>query len=157
MPPAELAITHIANSLPPAFVLTRHPETKSAGAVPIPSPYEFPLEGQPNSNLMHELRWYLEHFLDYPFPPETTRAGRILDALKAWGTSAFNALFDRRDAHAWPAAANILQIRSDDPHILSWPWEALYDPQATYLAHHRSRNHRHRHRRHSDSSDPLQG
>ena len=136
MPPSELAITHAANSTPPTFVLTRHPEPKSAAPVPIPSPYDFPVEAQPTSNLMRELRWYLEHFLDYPFPPETTRADRVLDALKAWGTAAFNALFDRRDTSVWLAASNILQICGDDPHILSWPWEALYDPQATYLAQH---------------------
>ncbi len=70
---------------------------------------------------MRELRWYLEHFLDYPFPPETTHAEHVLDALKAWGAQAFN-------------------VRSDDPHILSWPWEALFDPQANYLAHERRLN-----------------
>jgi tetratricopeptide (TPR) repeat protein len=86
---------------------------------------------------MHELRWYLEHFLDYPFDPEIGHAVRVLDALQAWGTKAFNALFDRRDAGEWLADSKILQVRSDDPHILSWPWEALFDPQRNYLAHER--------------------
>ena len=86
---------------------------------------------------MTELRWYLEHFLDYPFDPEIGHAGRVLDALEAWGTQTFNALFDRRDAGDWLADSEILQIRSDDPHILSWPWEALFDPQHNYLAHER--------------------
>jgi tetratricopeptide (TPR) repeat protein len=84
---------------------------------------------------MRELRWYLEHFLDYPFDPEIAHAECVLDALQAWGTQAFNALFDRRDAPGWLAACDLLQIRSNDPNILSWPWEALYDSQATYLAH----------------------
>ena len=39
---------------------------------------------------MRELRWYLEQFLDYPFRPETDHAGHVLDALRAWGTQAFN-------------------------------------------------------------------
>jgi len=67
---------------------------------------------------MEQLRWYLEHFLDYPFDPEIGHAEHVLDALKSWGTRAF-------------------KIRSDDPHILSWPWEALFDPQRSYLAHER--------------------
>jgi hypothetical protein len=86
---------------------------------------------------MEQLRWYLEHFLDYPFDPEIGHANYVLDALQSWGTQAFNALFDRRDADKWLADSEILQIRSDDPHILSWPWEALFDPQRSYLAHER--------------------
>ena len=68
---------------------------------------------------------------------KSATAERVLDALQAWGTQAFNALFDRRDADKWLAGSEILQIRSDDPHILSWPWEALFDPQRNYLAHER--------------------
>jgi len=96
------------------------------------------VEGHPNSPLMRELRWYLEQFLDYPFHPETDHADHVLDALRAWGTQAFNALFDRRDAGNWLAGSAILQVRADDPHILSWPWEALYDPLAgAFLAQQR--------------------
>src|ERR1022692_4337352 len=68
---------------------------------------------------------------------KSATAERVLDALQAWGTQAFNALFDRRDADKWLAGSEILQIRSDDPPILSWPWEALFDPQRNYLAHER--------------------
>src|SRR6266436_3282463 len=92
-----LAIAHVESSSPPSFVLTRLPDGKSAAPVTIRSPYEFPVESQPTSNLMIELRWYLERFLDYPFHPETDHAGHVLDALKSWGTQAFNVLFDRRD------------------------------------------------------------
>src|SRR5260370_28576196 len=136
-PTAALAIEHAEKSSPPVFNLTRLPDGKSAAPVTILSPYEFPVEGQPNSNLMLQLRWYLEQFLDYPFEPEIGHADRVLDALKAWGTQAFNALFDRRDAANWLAAAGILQVHSDDPQILSWPWEALFDPQSNYVAHQR--------------------
>src|SRR5229473_1281111 len=90
-----LAIAHVENSSPPSFVLTRLPDGKSAAPVAIRSPYEFRVESRPNSNLMIELRWYLERFLDYTFHPETDHADHVLDALKAWGTQAFNALFDR--------------------------------------------------------------
>jgi hypothetical protein len=88
-----LAIAHAENSSPPAFVLSRLRDGKSAAPVTISSPYELLVEGQPNSNLMDQLRWYLEHFLDYPFDPEIGHAGHVLDALEAWGTQAFNALF----------------------------------------------------------------
>ena len=132
-----LEIGHVEGASPAAFTLTRYPDGKSLAAVAVASPYEFPVEGQPNSHLMRELRWYLERFLDYPFPPEVVHAEHVLEALRGWGTGAFNALFDRRDAGSWLAASGILQVRSDDPAILSWPWEALFDPQANYLAHER--------------------
>ena len=133
-----LAIEHVDGSSPAAFKLTRLEDGKSLSSVAIGSPYEFPVEGRPNSLLMRELRWYLEQFLDYPFHPETDHADHVLEALRAWGTQAFNALFDRRDAGDWLGHSSILQVRADDPHVLSWPWEALYDPQAdAYLAHQR--------------------
>ena len=122
---SALAIEHVEGSSPPAFKLTRLEDGKSLPAVSIGSPYEFPVEGRPNSPLVRELRWYLEQFLDYPFHPETDHADHVLDALRAWGTQAFNALFDRRDAGDWLGHSAILQVRADDPHVLSWPWEAL--------------------------------
>jgi tetratricopeptide (TPR) repeat protein len=127
---ATLAIIHTKASNPPVFTLTRLPDGKELTPVSITSPYEFPVEGSPQFRLMGRLRWYLEKFLDYPFPPETDQAEHVLDALKAWGTQAFNAIFDRRDAGDWLKQANIIQIKSDDPVVLSWPWEALFDPQA---------------------------
>jgi tetratricopeptide (TPR) repeat protein len=136
-PTGTLAIEHVEGSSPPAFQLTRLSDGKSAEPVSIVPPYGFPVEGQPTSDLMRELRWYLEQFLDYPFHPQTVHAEHVLDALKAWGTQAFNALFDRRDAGEWLAASGILQVRSDDATILSWPWEALFDPQAGYLVQER--------------------
>ena len=133
---AALVIEYVESSSPAAFKLTR-PDGKSAAPVFILSPYEFQVEGRPNSNLMRELRWYLEQFLDYPFHPETDHADRVLAALRAWGVQAFNALFDRRDAGDWLGNSSILQVRGDDAHILSWPWEALYDPQAGGFVAHR--------------------
>src|SRR5271165_927750 len=113
---AALAIEHVESSCPPAFKLTRLSDDRSLPAVAIGSPYEFPVEGRPNSPLMRELRWYLEQFLDYPFHPETDHADHVLDALRAWGTQAFNALFDRRYADEWLRDSAILQVRADDPH-----------------------------------------
>jgi hypothetical protein len=63
-----------------------------------PSPHGFSVEGRPNSDLLRELQWYLETFLDYPFPPEIDHADRVLKALKDWGEQTFEALFDNRSA-----------------------------------------------------------
>ncbi len=133
-PITALSIEHLPNSSPPSFKLTRA-DGKSLPPVSLPSPYKCPVEGQPNSHLMRELRWYLEKFLDYPFPPETIHADHVLDSLKSWGAQSFNALFDRGYGREWLTHSAILQIRSDDPHVLSWPWEALFDPlAASFLA-----------------------
>ncbi len=122
---------HVEGSSPPAFILQRLADGKAVAPVGIESPYQFAVEGQPNSNLMRELRWYLEGFLDYPFPPETGHAERVVNALRDWGSQAFNALFNRRDAGEWLEQSGILQVRSDDAIVLSWPWEALFDPHST--------------------------
>jgi hypothetical protein len=71
---AAFAIEHVEGSSPPTCKLTRLEDGKSLSPVAIPSPYEFPVKGRPNSPLMRELRWYLEQFLDYPFHPETDHA-----------------------------------------------------------------------------------
>ena len=86
------------------------------------------------------LSWYFEEFLDYPFPPRTEQAANIEDALEAWGQEAFDALFASGQARDWMLEANRsgvfrLQILSSDPATLSWPWEALCDPQIGVLAH----------------------
>jgi hypothetical protein len=109
--------------------------------VPVPSPFGFPVEGLSNGDLMGELRWYLEEFLGYPFPPQTDRAERVQKALRRWGEQAFNALFGDRVGGGLFAKATakgykqlLLLISSDDPQVLGWPWEALRDPQMALLA-----------------------
>ena len=125
------------------FQVTRTEPFKTSKPVTVPSPYTWPVEGRPTSNLMAELQWYLEQFLEYPFPPETEHAERILNSLKRWGEEAFEALFGNLSGGSLFQAATIadykglaLQIASDDAGVLSWPWEALRDPQlGTALAH----------------------
>ena len=129
-----LTISHLPDSNPPSFQV--RDSSKASKPATVPSPYTFEVEGRPNSNLMQELKWYLETFLDYPFPPETDHADRVLKALRDWGEKAFSALVldvnARRmfDAATGKKYSNLhLQISSDDPQILSWPWEALRDPE----------------------------
>jgi len=137
-----LLVRHIPQSEPPQFQVTRLPDGKTTGqAIEIPSPARFPVQGRPQSNLLRETQWYLETFLDYPFPPETDHASRVQDALRAWGRQAFESLFgDRAGGRLFDGATSAaytelhLQISSDDPRVLGWPWEALYDPEVGYLA-----------------------
>ena len=135
-----LLIRHVESGDPPKFQAICPQDARSTETVAIPSPVGFPVEGRPN-DLMFELRWYLEGFLDYPFPPETEHAERVRDALRQWGMEAFNKLFgDRRGGEIFNDATREgyeslhLLISSDDPQVLGWPWEALHDPQAGQLA-----------------------
>jgi hypothetical protein len=136
MPTIELR--HVSESNPPSFLVVGE-NRKSLGPFAAPSPAETMVAG--GRKLLPELRWYLEAFLEYPFSPETERAERLLAALEGWGRAAFNALFGGRDAGVLLADATQagyeqlrLEVWSDDPAVLSWPWEALRDTQASYLA-----------------------
>jgi len=122
-------------------VSARDDKTISAPVL-IPSPATISIDGRPNSNLLTELQWYLEHFLDYPFDPETDHAERIQRALELWGETAFRALFSDDtgyrlfDAQTQNDFSNLdLQIVSDDAGVMGWPWEALRDPDHGTLAH----------------------
>ena len=135
-----LVIRHMPDSDPPEFQVARE-DQKTSEPAQVVSPFGFPVEGRPKSGLMRELRWYLEDFLEYPFPPNTDHADNVLVALDKWGKKAFNELFDGgmardffRDATNEGYQNLRLQIMSDDPTILQWPWEALLDEQAAYLS-----------------------
>jgi tetratricopeptide (TPR) repeat protein len=136
-----LLIRHIDQSDPPRFLVVRLRDGKSIEGIAVPSPEGFPVAGRPDSDLLYELRWYQETFIDYPFPPETDHAERVLDSLKSWGVKAFLSLFGSMQGRDWFRDATRegyeqlhLHISSDDPRILSWPWEALQDPETNALA-----------------------
>jgi tetratricopeptide (TPR) repeat protein len=122
------------------FQVIRLKDGKQAEPVDVPSPVAQLVGARANSSLMAELRWYLEHFLDYPFPPETEHAQEVQQALKAWGRAAFAALFGggrgrdflRRLTDAGETVC--LQVASDHASFLAWPWEALEDTEAGHLA-----------------------
>jgi hypothetical protein len=105
--PTTLMIEHIPGDTP-TFVVRRLDDGKGSRLVQVPSPYGLGVEGRRNGDLMRELRWYLENFLEYPFEPETDHADRVLRALRNWGQQTFEALFASLDSgrlfHA--AAAN---------------------------------------------------
>ncbi|MCP4040807.1 MAG: CHAT domain-containing protein, partial [Gammaproteobacteria bacterium] len=122
------------------FIVTR-PDGKISTAVELTPPDAVQIEGRPDSNLVQDLRWYLEEFLDYPFHPNTGIAQRTQDGLKGWGEENFTRLFTGEPLLWYDRARNAglaeltLKIASDDPRILAWPWEALRDPHGTTLAH----------------------
>jgi len=115
---------------------------KTSASVVLPRPESIVVPSQPHSNLMQELHWYLEDFLELPIGAYLDRARRTQDFLKQWGLNCFQALFKDR-ARDWFQKAreagleNLrLKISSDDPVVLSWPWEALCSPDDDFLAHH---------------------
>ena len=59
------------------------PDGRYAEEAVITAPEALQVEGRPDSNLSLDLRWYLEEFLDYPFPPRTEVAERVQASLKA--------------------------------------------------------------------------
>jgi hypothetical protein len=135
-----LVVSHVHDSDPAQFEVVRLRDGKRSATVELPSPYQFPVAGRANNHLMSALAWYLERFLDYPFPPRTEQAVAVEEALEAWGRRAFDCLFDSGSARDWMTAAKQVvgfnfHISSDDPAVLSWPWEALCDPEAGVLAH----------------------
>ena len=136
-----LIVKHVAHGEPAHFQVVRQRDGKSTDPRIVVSAFGFPVEGRPDSDLVRELSWYLETFLDYPYPPETEHAERVLDSLSTWGKQAFNALFgDREGGRFFEEATQEghqelqLVISSDDPRVLSWPWEALQDPESGVLA-----------------------
>jgi hypothetical protein len=137
---AVLVITHISDGTAPLFEVIRQRDSKRARAVEIASPYGFAVKDRLDDDLMSQLAWYLERFLEYPFPPRTEQAANVEEALESWGRQAFRALFDSGVARDWMSEAKRqgafqLQISADDPAVLAWPREALYDPETGVLAH----------------------
>jgi tetratricopeptide (TPR) repeat protein len=113
---------------------------RSAPAACVEDPTVMALTGT-KLQLGAELAWYLEKYLAYPYGPNVQRAQRVQRALRTWGERAFASLFGQGVGRAlyFDAARNGLDllrlvIASNDAGILSWPWEALYDPQMGPLA-----------------------
>jgi hypothetical protein len=123
-----LIIRHIVNNESVQFPVVRQGDGKSTDPTSVASPFRFPVEGRPDSDLIRKLSWHLETFLEYPFPPETGHAERVLDSLSAWGQQACKALFGDREGGRFFEKATCdgheelyLLIPSDDPRVLSWP------------------------------------
>ena len=53
--------------------------SRAEQSVHIPSLYTIPDRSKRKNYLMQALQWYLEDFLEYPFPPDTDTADKILE------------------------------------------------------------------------------
>ena len=125
----------------PQFQVQRA-DGKTAAPVCLTPPDTICVKGRPQSNLLLDLSWYLEKFLDLPYGGNLDVAERVKDAIRDWGIDIFNQLFGAGRARDWYHDARRagmeqlqLKIASDDPRVLAWPWEALRDPEGTTLAH----------------------
>jgi tetratricopeptide (TPR) repeat protein len=145
--PTTLVVEHVC--LPSDSFIVHRAVFGASDPVAVPSPYVYPVAGLPDSNLMAELQWYLERFLEFPFPPETGRADRVLNALEGWGLEAYEALFREFNLDELLTSSNSedqsglrFEIHSHSPTILSWPWEALRNPRIgpVIASNHISRN-----------------
>ena len=92
------------------FQVQRLSDGKSADPVSLADPSTTPVPDRPQSGLSTEVRWYLERFLEYPFPPETDRAERVQAVLDDWGQENFSALFGSgrgRDFYTTPSVPGL--------------------------------------------------
>lgn len=127
-----LIIRHLPSESPEHDRFRLDLDGRVTSPVRVPPAAGYPVDGRPNDDLMSELRWYLEDFLEFPFPPETDHAARVLRALDGWANEVYDALFSPEDATLLLDAVQQngegplrLQVRSADPRVLSWPWESM--------------------------------
>jgi tetratricopeptide (TPR) repeat protein len=119
--------------------VVRLSDGKSSALVTLVSPKDMPI-GRGGKKLLGELRWYLEDYLNMPHGAYTELAKDIQEALRSWGQKCFETLFSELTQDWFQEARrngleNLhLKISSDDPAILSWPWEALYCDDVGFLA-----------------------
>ncbi|MBF0416605.1 MAG: CHAT domain-containing protein, partial [Magnetococcales bacterium] len=125
------------------FVVERGSDGRRAEEAVLAGPESLTVPGRPTSDLRQDLRWYLEKFLEYPFSPYSEAAEAVWSTLEKWGADCFKRLFGAGNAAIWYGEARraglnnlTLRIASDDPAVLAWPWEALFDADGgVFLAH----------------------
>ncbi|MDR0372159.1 MAG: hypothetical protein LBI79_01130, partial [Nitrososphaerota archaeon] len=97
-----------------------------------------------NTNLQQDLKWYLEEYLELPIEASCTRADDVQTALSQWGRDCFDKLFGNSPAldgyykaQQEEKLSNLqFTIISNDPAVLSWPWETLKTPDNNFIAQH---------------------
>ena len=135
----QLQIEHVLENGKSKFQVVRGDDLKRSTAVELPSPQEVRVAG--DKKLLDELKWYLENYLELPLGAYCETAEQVLKALKDWGRECFDKLFYGGNARDWFQNArqggleNLrLKISSNDPVILSWPWEAINSHDDDFLA-----------------------
>jgi len=101
-------------------------------------PFEHPFDTQ----VLAELRWYLEDYLRYPYGIEPEKAVNTEQKFQVWGQQLFDVVFSRtQEAREFFQEATRegleqceIAIASDNPGVLNLPWELLYSPEHQFLA-----------------------
>jgi len=143
-----LRIEHVPESDPAAFTIADGSATITGAdgrplpKVTVPAPDTLPITEESERTLSREVQWYLEKYLTRPFSPNAERAERAMEALQEWGREAFTRLFDQ-DVAGGPLddlvtgrSVPAIQVESNDPRVLAWPWEGLCHSTLGFLAHH---------------------
>ncbi len=83
-------------------------------------------------------RWYLEQYLRLPGPGDHARARRFEERLQQWGERLHADLWTHGGTHpldalAGTAGPKVLTLVSDDPGVLSLPWELLRTPAGSLV------------------------
>jgi hypothetical protein len=130
----QLQISHIPpddDPKKPLFQAVRLPDGKRTSTVVLTPPNDITI-GESNQTLSSRLRWYLENYLNMPLGGFDKTAEDVQNTLREWGRDCFEKLFSGH-ARDWFQEARrnglenlSIKITSDDPSVLSWPWEALY-------------------------------
>ena len=85
-------------------------------------------------DVLGELRWYLEDYLQAPFGVYEERGPAIAAQLQGWGEALFSAVFESgpaRDAYVRMLDRDVgreLYVRSESAGLLALPWELMWDP-----------------------------
>lgn len=87
-----------------------------------------------NTEVLDEIRWYLEKYLGFPYGIEPDKASALEQKLQGWGEALFNLIFcsnEKGRQFFQEATREGLQkcelgISSEDPQLLNLPWELLY-------------------------------
>jgi|GEM_PF-3048412 len=92
--------------------------------VQLTSPDDFMLSKY-NISLSEGLCWYFETYSTLPISANKPRALDIMDALKNWADKCYAAILGGKKIGKNAESANI-KIISENPQVLSWPWEAIF-------------------------------
>jgi tetratricopeptide (TPR) repeat protein len=140
-----LQINHVGytKALTPLFDVMQMPNAQLSSSVAIVSPAEINVADY-NFKLLYGLRWYLEKYLSLPIDAYRDHADAVQETLKEWGEACFSLLFDKQTQDRIIASVSSqsenaecrLIISSNDPAVLSWPWEALYNSEIGFFAKH---------------------
>ncbi|MEO0408270.1 MAG: tetratricopeptide repeat protein, partial [Cyanobacteria bacterium P01_A01_bin.135] len=129
----RLLIEHVSGQIRLSWQ-RRQEMPRSAPEVPFTHPFD--------AEILGELRWYLEEYLDFPYGIYPDKAVAVEGQFQDWGQQLFDLVFQSSDeAREFYQEATRdgldrceVGIASDNPQVLNLPWELLYSPDDQFLA-----------------------